>query len=226
VVPADGELVSHRRIAGDVAADIARQLAEPVRALRDRLGLVVDHLERHVAMSTGPAPYPWRSLQTLRHDLGATYLEATMLARRLEELDRALAAGDDPEWVDLGAAVDLGIRLAGHHLATGIEVMIDLGGTPKVRGVPGPLALIVAQLVGVCAESASGLPNSTLSIRTRAEEGFAVITVIDNGSGSDRVTEVGTVARDIVAPWGATLVAASEPGHGCAFELQLATAAG
>ena len=65
----------HRRIAGEVAAEIARQVAEPIRALRDRLGLVVDHIERHVAQATGPTPYPWRSLQTLRQDLGATYLE-------------------------------------------------------------------------------------------------------------------------------------------------------
>ena len=44
------------RIAGQVAADVAQQLAEPLRTLRDRLGLIVDHLERHVATSSGPAP--------------------------------------------------------------------------------------------------------------------------------------------------------------------------
>ena len=58
------------KLGGEVAAEVARQLADPVRALRDRLGLLVDHLERHVATSTGPTPYPWRSLQTLRQELG------------------------------------------------------------------------------------------------------------------------------------------------------------
>jgi signal transduction histidine kinase len=218
--------VTQSKVAGHVAIDVARQLAEPVRALRDRLGLVVDHLERHVATSTGPTPYPWRSLQALRQDLGATYLEATTLARRLDELDRAL--DDDPAgWFDLATAVDLGLRLAGHHLATGIELLIDLANTPLVRGTPGTLALLVAQLVAVCARSARELQGSTLSVRTSVDsvngEGWALVTIADNGEGSDRVVELGDLARELVAPWGAAIDAASEPGQGCAFELRLMT---
>ena len=161
--------MSKHDVAGDVAIEIARQLAEPVRALRDRLGLVVDHLERHVATSTGPTPYPWRSLQTLRQDLAAAYLEATTLARRLDELDRALE-DDPPGWFELSAAVDLGLRLAGHHLAQAIELLIDLGNTPPVRGAPGMLALLVAELVATCAKSARDLPGSTLTVRVTADE--------------------------------------------------------
>ncbi len=131
-------------VGGEVAVEVARQLAEPIRALRDRLGLVVDHLERHVATSTGPTPYPWRQLQSLRQDLAAAYLEATQLARRLEELDKALH-DDPPGWFDLAAAVDLGLRLAGHHLGPGIELLIDLGEARAVRGVAGMVALVVAQ---------------------------------------------------------------------------------
>lgn len=211
-----------KRIAGDVAVDVARQLAEPVRALRDRLGLVVDHLERHVATSTGPTPYPWRSLQALRQDLASTYLEATTIARRLDELDRALD-DDPPGWFDLATAVDLGLRLSGHHLASGIELLIDLGSTPLVRGTPGMLALLVAQLVAECAKSAHELPGSSLSIRTTVEGGSALLTIADNGAGSDRVLELGDLARELVAPWGAAVDAASEPGQGCAFELRLVT---
>ena len=217
-----------QRIAGDVAIDVARQLAEPVRALRDRLGLVVDRLERFVATSTGPSPYPWRSLQTLRQDLAATYLEATTLARRLEELDHAL--GDRavvPAWFDLASAVDLGLRLAGHHISADIELLIDLANTPLVRGTSGTLALLVAQLVAACARSARELPGSALSVRTSfdAATGFVLISIVDNGGGSERVVELGDVARELVAPWGASVDAASEPGQGCAFELRLVTEA-
>jgi len=172
-------------LAGDVAVDVARQLAEPVRALRERLGLVVDHLERHVATSTGPTPYPWRSLQALRQDLGAAYLEATALARRLDELDRALA-DDPPGWFDVATAVELGLHLAGHHLAAGIELLIDLGNTPPARGTPGTLALLVAQLVAVSARSARDLPGSTVSVRVMPEPGWALVTIADNGAGSAR----------------------------------------
>jgi len=211
-------------LAGDVAVDVARQLAEPVRALRDRLGLVVDHLERHVATSTGPTPYPWRSLQVLRQDLAAAYLEATALARRLDELDRALAA-DPASWFDVSAAVELGLHLAGHHLAAGVEVLIDLGNTPPARGVPGTLALVVAQLVAVSARSAHELPGSSVSVRVTPEPGWALVTIADNGSGSTRASGLGELARDVIAAWGGLVDAASVPGAGCAFELRLPTQA-
>jgi signal transduction histidine kinase len=209
-------------IAGDVAVDVARQLAEPVRSLRDRLGLVVDHLERHVATSTGPTPYPWRSLQALRQDLAAAYLEATALARRLDELDRALD-DDPPGWFDLAAAVELGLHIAGHHLTTGIELLIDLGNTPPARGTPGTVALLVAQLVMLSARSARDLPGSTLSVRVVRDAEWALVTIADNGAGSTRAVHLGELARGVIAPWGGTIDAASLPGAGCAFELRLAT---
>lgn len=229
---ADGEPVTDARVrtAGGVAIEIARQLAEPVRALRDRLGLVVDHLERHVATATGPTPYPWRSLQALRQDLAGSYLEATTLARRLDELDRALE-DETPGWFELGAAVDLGLRLAAHHFAPsaspggdGLEILIDLGQTPPVRGTPGMLALVVAQLVGTCAQSARARPGSALSVRTFFDPGAtAVVLVTDNGAGADSATPVSELARDILEPWGASIDMTSQTGQGCAFELHLVT---
>lgn len=209
-------------VGGDVAVEIARQLADPVRALRDRLGLVVDHLERHVATSTGPTPYPWRSLQALRQDLSAAYLEATQLARRLDELDRALD-DDSPHWFDLAASVDLGLRLAGHHLGPGIELLFDLGNVAPTRGTPGTLALLVAQLVAVSARSARAVAGSSLSVRVVSEDGWGIVVIADNGNGNDRVADLGELARTVLAPWGGSADAASTAGQGCAFELRLMT---
>jgi signal transduction histidine kinase len=209
-------------LGGEVAVDVARQLADPIRSLRDRLGLVVDHIERHVATSTGPTPYPWRSLQTLRQDLAAAYLEATQLSRRVEELDRALRE-EAPQWFDLPAAVDLGLRLAGHHLSAGIEMLFDLGNVPPARGTPGMFALLIAQLVAVSAASAQAVPGSSLSVRVTAEEGWGVVTIADNGDGSDKVAELGELARTVVTVWGGTADAASAPGQGCGFEIRLPT---
>lgn len=220
---AEPSVVDAHHVAGEIAVDVARQLAEPVRALRDRLGLVVDHLERHVATSTGPTPYPWRSLQTLRQDLAAAYLEATTLARRLDELDRALDDGP-PGWFDLSAAVELGLHIAGHHLSAGIELLIDLGNTPPVRGTSGSAALLVAQIVAVSAKSARDLPGSAVSVRVTPEAGCALVTIADNGAGSPRVASLGELARSVMAPWGGTIDATSVPGAGCTFELRLMTA--
>ncbi|MDQ3364771.1 MAG: hypothetical protein M3680_05010 [Myxococcota bacterium] len=211
------------QVAGDVAIELAGELAEPVRSLRDRLGLIVDHLERHVATATGPTPYPWRSLQALRQDLAGAYLEATTLARRLDELDRALDV-ESAGWFELSAAVDLGLRLAGHHLASGLELLIDLAHTPPVRGAASTLALVVAQLVAACASSARALAGSTLTVRSFSDTtvpGSAVVLIADNGAGSTRIEQLGELARQIVAPWGASVEAASAIGQGCAFELRL-----
>jgi len=212
-----------KEVAGEVAIEVSRQLAEPIRALRDRLGLVVDHLERHVATSTGPTPYPWRSLQTLRQDLAAAYLEATQLARRLEELDRALH-DDPPHAFDLAAAVDLALRLAAHHLGPGIELLFDLGHVPPVRGTPGTLALLVAQLVAICARSARAVPGSSLSVRVWPDDASGIVTIADNGDGSDKAEELGELARSVLEPWGGSVDAASASGQGCTFELRLALA--
>ena len=209
-----------RNLGGDVAVDISRELAEPLRGLRDRLGLVVDHLERYVATSTGPTPYPWRSLQALRQDLAEAYLEVTQLARRVDELDRAL--GDaTTAWIDLAQAVELGLRFAHQHLGPGIELMFDLGAAPQARGSPGQLGLLVARLVGACAASARGVAGSSLSVRVSEEDTWSVITIADNGDGNDAAAELGELAREVVAPWGGTADAASAPGQGCTFELRL-----
>lgn len=209
-----------RQLAGDVAIDVTRQLTDPVRTLRDRLGLLVDHLERHVATATGPTPYPWRSLQALRHDLGAAYLEATTLSRRLEELQRAL----EPQPLatfDLAAVADLGLRIGGHHLGPDIELFVDLGNATPARGIAGQLALLIAQIVGVCARSARALGGSSLSLRVWTDaDGTSVVTIADNGGGDPNIDAIRDLARAIIEPWGATIDAASTPGQGCAFELR------
>ena len=214
-------------VAGEVAVEVAQQLAEPLRALRDRLGLVVDHLERHVATSTGPTPYPWRALQALRQDLAAAYLEATHLARRLDELDRALRH-DPPGLIRRRgrgrprAAAREPPRRVVCACCAGIELLFDLGEVPPARGDGGTLALLVAQLVAVCARSAREVPGSALSVRVVADGDAATIAIADNGGGDDQVAALGELARAIVGPWGASVDAASAPGRGCAFELRFA----
>jgi len=215
--------VKPKDVAGDVAIEVTRQLTDPLRGLRDRLGLVVDHIERFVATSTGPTPYPWRQLTTLRQDLAAAYLEATQLARRIEELDRAVQDDAAPRWFDLAEAVDLGLRLAGHHLGAGIELLIDLNNFAPARGTPGTLALIVAQLVAISARSARQVAGSSLSVRVWTEEEWGVVTIADNGGGDAQAEAMGELARAIVETWGGSIDAASAEGQGCAFELRLAT---
>jgi signal transduction histidine kinase len=212
---------SDDQLKGALALDITHTVADPIRGLRDRLGLLVDHLERHVSTSTGPTPYPWRSLQSLRQDLAAAYLEATQLARRIDELDRAVSDRVTTSF-DLSAAVEQGLRLASHQLSAQFEQLFDLGTCPPVRGVAGTAAVVIAQLVGVCARSARNSTGSALSVRVWTDEGTPALLIADNGAGDPGAEEAGALARPIVEPWGATVDVASAPGQGCAFELRFA----
>jgi signal transduction histidine kinase len=148
----------------------------------------------------------------------------TQLARRLDDLDTALWDPEGSGRCDLAAGVDHGLRLAAHHLGPEIELLVDLGNPLVVRGQAGTLALLIAQLVGVCARSARTAEGSSLSVRVSAEDDAGIVTITDNGSGDAQLDEVGELARAILAPWDATIDAASAPGQGCAFELRLAIA--
>lgn len=211
--------------AGDLAVDLVQRVAEPLRVLRDRLGLVVDHIERHIAGSSGPVAYPWRSLTSLRQDLAAAYLDATTLARKIDELDRAVGDLAAPlQAVDVVSAVELGLRLCGHHLGTDLDQVIDLGHAPPIRGTAGTLALLVAQLVAACATSARAVPGSAMSVRTGVDGDEVFILVTDNGAGCERTSELGALAQGLLTPWGGAVDATSAPDRGTAFELRFSTA--
>jgi hypothetical protein len=90
-----------------------------------------------------------------------------------------------------------------------------------VRGTPGTLALLVAQLVATCARSARAVTGSSLSVRVWLDVDQGVVTIADNGDGSDKADELGELARSVLAAWGGSVDAASAAGQGCAFELRL-----
>ena len=177
-------------MAGEVAIEVARQLAEPMRALRDRLGLVVDHLERHVATSTGPTPYPWRSLTDAAPGPRGARTSRPPSSRAGSRSSTARSTTIRRTGSISRAAVDLGLRLAGHHLGPGIELLFDLGNVPPARGTPGTLALLVAQLVAACARSARAVAGQlALACASSTDDGAGVVTIADNGDGSDKRAE-------------------------------------
>src|SRR5688572_748798 len=116
MVPVDDDDLMRwaRAAAGDVAVDVAAELAVPLADLRDRLAMLADRIDRHVAYQTGPEPYPWKQLQALRQDLAGAYLETTSMSRLASDLGATIAAlGNAPvEIDDLGHLVEAGVQLA------------------------------------------------------------------------------------------------------------------
>ncbi|MBP6629526.1 MAG: HAMP domain-containing histidine kinase [Kofleriaceae bacterium] len=216
--------VALAELAGAVAAELVLDLAAPVSGARDRLALVIDHLDRHVAASTGPTPYPWKALGGLRQDLASAYFEATTAARRIEDLRAALIGlGAPPSPTAVGEVVEIGVHLASHRIGDKVELLVDLGVTPPARAERGALALVVARAVLVSAHSAAAAPGSALSVRTRAEADAVVISIGDNGAGVGDGAVVEAMAV-VVDSWGGRVDAAITTDVGCVFEIRLATA--
>lgn len=221
-----------RAAAGDVAADVALELAAPLADLRDRLALLVDRLDRHVAQSTGPQAYPWKSVQALRQDLASAYLESMSFARLSADLSATLGAlGAPAEEVDVERHVEAGVHLARHRIGPRTELLVDLAAAPPVRAPVGELVLAVARMVGACAFSADRADRASLSVRTRVERdaggACVVISAVDNGGGApaaaaELVRTIGPWARE----HGGVFDGTSPDGQGSAFELRLPVLAG
>jgi signal transduction histidine kinase len=172
---------SRASLAGTLAGELAGELAAPMQGLRDRLALLVDHIDRYISHSTGPTPYPWQALQGLRHELGGAYLEATLLVRQLGDVRAVLAApqaegragagheaGAEVGHVDCAHEVEVALNLLSMKHTT-VELIADVGLTPPVRAEPGALALVITRLLWLCAQSVDGVPGSAISVRTWPE---------------------------------------------------------
>jgi signal transduction histidine kinase len=223
----DDEARRHARAVGaSIAVDVASELAEPLRALRDRLAILVDGIDKHVALSTGPAPYPWKPLQLLRQDLADAYLQTRQMARLAGDFMRALGAIGAPIGeLDVNKEVEAAVNLVAYRVGPRTEIFVDLGHVPPCRGAAGELMLAVAQLVVVCAESAARVDGSALSIRTRREDDRVAVTVSDNGGGApDAAAAAVSHVAAVAARAGGSFDGASHVEQGSVFELRLPVA--
>jgi signal transduction histidine kinase len=212
-----------RAVGASIAVDVASELAEPLRALRDRLAILVDGIDKHVALSTGPTPYPWKPLQMLRQDLADAYLQTRQMARLAGDFTRALGAIGAPIGeLDVNKEVEAAVNLVAYRIGPRTEMFVDLGQLPPCRGAAGELMLAVAQLVVVCAESAARVDGSAVSIRTRREDDRVAISVADNGGGApDSAGAACSHVAAVAARAGGSFDGTSPEGQGSAFELRL-----
>lgn len=214
-------------LSGELAAALTAELAAPMQGLRDRLALLVDHIDRYIGESTGPDPYPWQSLQGLRHELGGAYLEANLLMRQLGDVRAVLLAPEEITAVDCAHEVELALNLLAMKHGN-VELIADVGVTPPVRAAAGALALVVTRLLWLCAQSAQDVAASAISVRTWAEGEAVWISIADRGRGLALPEHEAEAVHRLLASWGATLDAIVAPGRGGGFELRLhvATLAG
>jgi signal transduction histidine kinase len=203
-----------------IAGELAAELAAPMQALRDRLALLVDHIDRYVSHSTGPTPYPWQALQGLRHDLGGAYLEATLLSRQLDDVRAVLSDPAEVGAIDCTREVEVALNLISMK-HTSVELIADVGRTPPVRAAAGALALVLTRLLWICARSAHGVPGSAVSLRTWVEGDWVIISIADSGRGIPLAEHDAVALHALLGTWQGSLDAVVAPGQGCGFDVRL-----
>ena len=212
-------------VAGVLASKAVYELARPLRHLRENLAVILEAVERHVSLSEGPDPYPWKALQSLRQDLADAYLLSRETARIADELGEVMGVGNaatEARFVDVNRHVEAALALVRSRFQEDTELFVDLGSVPPIRAVPAEMSLIVAKLLLCSADSAAALPGSAVSVQTRHfddESPAVMISVADNGAGNPAAARS---AHASVAPimerLGGSYDGVSEPGQGSAFE--------
>jgi len=169
-----------------------RAPARGSRARAARIGSASwsDHLERHVATATGPSPYPWRRAPgAAATTCPRRTIEATTLARRLDELDsrarqRSVGLGSTSPRADRARA-HTARRPSPDQRARAAE---SISATPSRRAAPsGTLALLCRAarggVGGIGARPAGQHAQRPRDDATRGMTRGRWSPVADNGAG-------------------------------------------
>jgi signal transduction histidine kinase len=175
-----------------------------------------------MAEAGGPVPYPYKALESLRHEIGEAYLSGRRLSRLVEDVTRVSRGPHVLGAVDINSVVESALSLTKHNMSSDTEVFVDLGTVPQVRSSCGDLLLLFATVLGASAESARGIDGAAISVQTRRDGDEVVVLMSDNGRGAeDAGAHALTVAERIAKRLNAQFSGTSEPGKGSAFELRL-----
>jgi signal transduction histidine kinase len=235
---AELQLASRLEAVGRLAAGVAHEINTPVQALAHTVAFLQEAFEDvlglYDAVKAGAEPSEAEAaadLEYLRERVPAAFARATEGVDRVATIVRTMGERAHPSAhapADLNTAARAALALAGGEG--------DLGPLPPVTCDAGEIEQVLVNLL-VNAADAGG----TVTLRTRAEDGFVRLSVIDTGSGipahvAERVfdpffttKEVGrgtgqglAIARRIVVDGhGGTLTFETEPGAGTAFHVRL-----
>jgi signal transduction histidine kinase len=229
-------LAAMGRLAASVGHEINNPVAFAIEAVR---------LAREAAAAGGDPAATRARLEELLADADEGLERVRLITRDLKAFARA---GDEGR-----RAQDLDRALA----AAAKMVATRTGPRARLEIVAGPRATVVAEetrlvqiFVNLILNAVDAMPHrrpdeNLISVRSRVEDGFAIVEVADNGPGiepalRDRVfdpffttkpvgegTGLGLfVSRNLVESLGGTIAAGEAPGGGALFTIRLPVAAG
>lgn len=220
---------------GTLAAGVAHELNNPLLYVLSNLRLTREELE-----AADPAEWTERAMQQLD--------EAIQGAVRMQNIVRDLKTfsrpdEEQPHDADLREVLESAINMCSNEVRHRAGLERDYGDMPPVSAAESRLVQVFVNLLINAAQAMPDRPAQAnrIVIRTRTdEEGFAVVEVIDNGTGiePDRLSRVfdpffttkglseGTglglsICRNIVEDAGGTIEAQSKVGAGTTFIVRL-----
>jgi len=229
---------------GALAADIAREVNDPLAFVRSNLGEIDRLGSRVVSQSPGDErdvrlTHELRDLHGLAEEARAGVDRIARLVEDMRMLFRGAAS--QVEAVDLAAVVDDALRAADLVRPGAPHVVVsEEGRLAPVRGTPERLVQAVGALLANARQALADASDPVIRIALRRDEEWIELEVSDNGPGvpehlrervfdpffttksPDQGTGLGlSVAFDIARDHGGTLEERSARGRGATFVLRL-----
>jgi signal transduction histidine kinase len=256
------QLIQREKMAsvGQLVAGVAHELNNPIGFVYSNVSTLEDFVRRLRAMldvyrglplpeaEGARAAAQWESLKI---DYALRYLdsmtqgirEGAERARKIVRDLRVFARADDDVWqpIDLHAELESSLTLLNHLLKDRVTVHRKFGELPAVECVRSQIDQVFLNLLANAAQAISG--PGEITIETRQENGAAVVSITDTGSGiaPDVIGRVfdpffttkpvgeGTglglsISYELVKKHRGEILAESPPGQGATFTVRIPAA--
>jgi signal transduction histidine kinase len=253
------QLIQREKMAsvGQLVAGVAHELNNPIGFVYSNVSTLEDFVRRLRAMldvyrglplpeaEGARAATQWEALKV---DYALRYLdsmtqgirEGAERARKIVRDLRVFARADDDVWqpIDLHAELESSLTLLNHLLKDRVTVHRKFGELPAVECVRSQIDQVFLNLLANAAQAISG--PGEIAIETRQENGAAVVSITDTGSGiapevmgrvfdpffTTKPVGEGTglglsISYELVKKHRGEILATSSPGQGATFTVRL-----
>jgi signal transduction histidine kinase len=253
------QLIQREKLAsvGQLVAGVAHELNNPIGFVFSNVSTLEDFVKRlramldvyrGVALPAAEATHVAEQWSALKVDYALKYLDSMIQgiregaerSRKIVRDLRVFARGQDEVWqaVDLHEDLESSLTLLNHLLKDRVTVVKKFGNLPTVECIRSQIDQVFLNLLANAGQAIPG--DGTITIETRVEDVFAVVTISDTGPGipSDVIGKIfdpffttkpvgeGTglglsISYEIVKRHGGDLRAESPGGGGARFSLRL-----
>lgn len=175
---------------GLVASGLGRELGRPAELIRESVTLARTEA-REMAERLDPTKEDLRRLRSKLEEMEGWLGRALSGVERVLDLARSVELrpqGSDPEQVDVGAVLQLALRIVRGELRRGADVELDIRDVRKARGDAGKLGQVILNLLVNALEAVTTVPagHGVITVRLSAERGVVRLDVMDNGPTIDK----------------------------------------